>query len=134
MSMMISAGRRLCGRDDGATPVLSVMTSKSAIRSADVSAFPRILVLVDTRHGVPQADAVANSDVVEEKLIGGSRPNVACLPSKNIIHSAKLKTSRRASTFGFENRVDLWIRPAAQERIERVPSENVYLDAPSGQY
>ena len=26
---------------------------------------------IDTRHGIPQADAVANSDVVEEKLIGG---------------------------------------------------------------
>ena len=46
---------------------------------------------IDTRHGIPQADAVANSAVVEEKLIGGSRPNVACLRSKNIIHSAKVK-------------------------------------------
>ena len=28
--------------------------------------------------------------VVERKLIGGSCPNIACLPSKNIIHSAKV--------------------------------------------
>jgi pyruvate/2-oxoglutarate dehydrogenase complex dihydrolipoamide dehydrogenase (E3) component len=29
--------------------------------------------------------------VVDRKYIGGSCPNVACLPSKNIIHSAKLR-------------------------------------------
>src|SRR5215510_9955344 len=28
--------------------------------------------------------------VVERKYIGGSCPNVACLPSKNVIHSAKV--------------------------------------------
>src|SRR5258708_1015042 len=27
--------------------------------------------------------------VVERSMIGGSCPNVACLPSKNVIHSAK---------------------------------------------
>ena len=27
--------------------------------------------------------------LVERKMVGGSCPNVACLPSKNIIHSAK---------------------------------------------
>jgi pyruvate/2-oxoglutarate dehydrogenase complex dihydrolipoamide dehydrogenase (E3) component len=30
--------------------------------------------------------------VVERKLIGGSCPNIACLPSKNIIHSAKVRS------------------------------------------
>jgi pyruvate/2-oxoglutarate dehydrogenase complex dihydrolipoamide dehydrogenase (E3) component len=34
-------------------------------------------------------------------LIGGSCPNIACLPSKNVIHSAKVVgLVRRASTFG----------------------------------
>jgi pyruvate/2-oxoglutarate dehydrogenase complex dihydrolipoamide dehydrogenase (E3) component len=28
--------------------------------------------------------------VIEGKYIGGSCPNIACLPSKNIIHSAKV--------------------------------------------
>src|SRR5215475_5654391 len=28
--------------------------------------------------------------VVERKYIGGSCPNIACLPSKNVIHSAKV--------------------------------------------
>ena len=41
--------------------------------------------------------------VVERKLIGGSCPNIACLPSKNIIHSAKVRSfSMRAAEFGVE--------------------------------
>jgi pyruvate/2-oxoglutarate dehydrogenase complex dihydrolipoamide dehydrogenase (E3) component len=31
--------------------------------------------------------------VVERALIGGSCPNIACLPSKNVIHSAKVVDS-----------------------------------------
>src|SRR6476660_1468871 len=39
--------------------------------------------------------------VVERRLIGGSCPNIACLPSKNIIHSAKVaELTRRAAEFG----------------------------------
>jgi len=39
--------------------------------------------------------------VVERRLIGGSCPNIACLPSKNIIHSAKVaELTRRAVEFG----------------------------------
>ncbi len=41
--------------------------------------------------------------VVERKLIGGSCPNIACLPSKNIIHSAKVRSfTRNAAEFGVE--------------------------------
>ncbi len=44
--------------------------------------------------------------VIDRKYIGGSCPNIACLPSKNIIHSAKVAsyfrrgelTSRRSLT------------------------------------
>ncbi len=28
--------------------------------------------------------------VVERKYVGGSCPNIACLPSKNVVHSAKV--------------------------------------------
>src|SRR5260221_5634296 len=39
--------------------------------------------------------------VVERALIGGSCPNIACLPSKNVIHSAKVvDLVRHAATFG----------------------------------
>jgi pyruvate/2-oxoglutarate dehydrogenase complex dihydrolipoamide dehydrogenase (E3) component len=39
--------------------------------------------------------------VVERKYIGGSCPNIACLPAKNIIHSAKVASLvRRGKEFG----------------------------------
>jgi len=39
--------------------------------------------------------------VIERKYIGGSCPNIACLPSKNIIHSAKVASYvRRSEDFG----------------------------------
>ena len=39
--------------------------------------------------------------VIERKYIGGSCPNIACLPSKNIIHSAKIASYfRRGEEFG----------------------------------
>src|SRR5207237_9306306 len=43
--------------------------------------------------------------VIERKYIGGSCPNIACLPSKNIIHSAKVASYfRRSEEFGIPNR------------------------------
>ncbi|HME08954.1 MAG TPA: mercuric reductase [Bryobacteraceae bacterium] len=39
--------------------------------------------------------------VVERKLIGGACPNIACLPSKNVVHSAKVADlARHAAEFG----------------------------------
>ncbi len=47
------------------------------------------------------AKAGFTTAVVERKLIGGACPNIACLPSKNIIHSAKVaELHRRGSEFG----------------------------------
>src|SRR5579862_5506448 len=41
--------------------------------------------------------------VVERKLIGGSCPNIACMPSKNVIHSAKVRSFiSRAAEFGVD--------------------------------
>jgi pyruvate/2-oxoglutarate dehydrogenase complex dihydrolipoamide dehydrogenase (E3) component len=41
--------------------------------------------------------------VVERRLVGGSCPNIACLPSKNIIQSAKVRSfTRRAAEFGVD--------------------------------
>lgn len=41
--------------------------------------------------------------IVERSLIGGSCPNIACLPSKNVIHSAKVASfARRAGEYGLE--------------------------------
>ena len=48
------------------------------------------------------AKAGRRTALVERRLIGGSCPNIACLPSgKNIIHSAKVaELTRRAAEFG----------------------------------
>ena len=47
------------------------------------------------------AKAGRQTAVVERKLIGGACPNIACLPSKNIIHSAKVaQLARRGAEFG----------------------------------
>lgn len=43
--------------------------------------------------------------VIDRKYIGGSCPNIACLPSKNIIHSAKVASFfRRSEEFGIAHR------------------------------
>jgi pyruvate/2-oxoglutarate dehydrogenase complex dihydrolipoamide dehydrogenase (E3) component len=42
--------------------------------------------------------------VIDRKYIGGSCPNIACLPSKNIIHSAKVASYfRRSEEFGIHH-------------------------------
>jgi pyruvate/2-oxoglutarate dehydrogenase complex dihydrolipoamide dehydrogenase (E3) component len=48
------------------------------------------------------AKAGRRTALVERKLIGGSCPNIACLPSKNVIHSAKVASyfMRRSVEFG----------------------------------
>src|ERR1700747_2319881 len=45
--------------------------------------------------------------VIERKYVGGSCPNIACLPSKNIIHSAQVASYfRRSQEFGIAK--DQW--------------------------
>jgi pyruvate/2-oxoglutarate dehydrogenase complex dihydrolipoamide dehydrogenase (E3) component len=51
------------------------------------------------------ASAGQRAIVIEDRYIGGSCPNIACLPSKNIIHSAAIAQSvRTAAAFG--SRID----------------------------
>src|SRR5262245_40567695 len=38
--------------------------------------------------------------VIERKYVGGSCPNIACLPSKNVVHSAKVASYLRREEFG----------------------------------
>jgi pyruvate/2-oxoglutarate dehydrogenase complex dihydrolipoamide dehydrogenase (E3) component len=47
------------------------------------------------------AKAGLSTAMVERELIGGACPNIACLPSKNVIHSAKVsELYRRSPEFG----------------------------------
>jgi pyruvate/2-oxoglutarate dehydrogenase complex dihydrolipoamide dehydrogenase (E3) component len=69
--------------------------------------------------------------VIERQYVGGSCPNIACLPSKNIIHSAKIASYlRRSAEFGIATRdfaVDM--RAVRARKRTMVSSWNaVYLD------
>src|SRR5579859_7665681 len=59
--------------------------------------------------------------VVERKYVGGSCPNIACLPSKNIIHSANVASYfQRSEEFGIAK--DKWRihMSAVRERKRRM--------------
>jgi pyruvate/2-oxoglutarate dehydrogenase complex dihydrolipoamide dehydrogenase (E3) component len=66
--------------------------------------------------------------LIERKYIGGSCHNIACLPSKNIIHSAKVASYvRRSKEFGITIngfRIDM---SAVRERKRRMVSHSVDL-------
>ncbi len=69
--------------------------------------------------------------VIERKYIGGSCPNIACLPSKNIIHSAKVASYfRRSEEFGIAKRdfiVDMsGVRARKRDMVSAL--NDVYLD------
>jgi pyruvate/2-oxoglutarate dehydrogenase complex dihydrolipoamide dehydrogenase (E3) component len=69
--------------------------------------------------------------VIERKYVGGSCPNIACLPSKNIIHSAKVASYlHRSEEFGVAKRDFAVDMRAVRERKRRMVSSwnNVYLD------
>lgn len=69
--------------------------------------------------------------VVDRKYIGGSCPNIACLPSKNIIHSAKVASYfRRSKEFGITHNgftIDMSsVRERKRDMVRRL--NDVYLD------
>src|SRR6185437_2227524 len=69
--------------------------------------------------------------VIDRKYIGGSCPNIACLPSKNIIHSAKVASYvRRSEEFGIVRdnfRVDMSaVRGRKREMVSGL--NELYLD------
>jgi pyruvate/2-oxoglutarate dehydrogenase complex dihydrolipoamide dehydrogenase (E3) component len=77
------------------------------------------------------AKAGHSTAVIERKLVGGSCPNIACLPSKNIIHSARVASlARRAEEFGLETG-PLSVNMAGVQRRKRKMVEDlvqVHLD------
>jgi pyruvate/2-oxoglutarate dehydrogenase complex dihydrolipoamide dehydrogenase (E3) component len=69
--------------------------------------------------------------VIERKYVGGSCPNIACLPSKNVIHSAKVASYfHRSEEFGIPKRDFAVDMRAVRERKRRMVSywNSVYLD------
>jgi len=83
-------------------------TGAQALQNTDVEEFELVILGGGTGSTIAawtfagQGQRVA---VIERKYIGGSCPNIACLPSKNIIHSAKVASYfRRSEEFGIMKR------------------------------
>jgi pyruvate/2-oxoglutarate dehydrogenase complex dihydrolipoamide dehydrogenase (E3) component len=71
--------------------------------------------------------------VIDRKYIGGSCPNIACLPSKNIIHSAKVASYfRRSEEFGIAKRDFTVDMSAVRDRKRRMVTS--WNDAYLGNY
>src|SRR5580704_10375694 len=74
-----------------------------------------------------QGKAVA---VIERKYIGGACPNIACLPSKNVIHSAKVASYfQRSEEFGITKedfKIDM---SAVRDRKRRMVRDLVDIHA-----
>lgn len=69
--------------------------------------------------------------VVERMYVGGSCPNIACLPSKNIIHSARMKSlAARAADFGLDTGTISTNMKAVQQRKRRMVEDliRVHVD------
>jgi pyruvate/2-oxoglutarate dehydrogenase complex dihydrolipoamide dehydrogenase (E3) component len=59
--------------------------------------------------------------VIERKYIGGSCPNIACMPSKNIIHSAKVASYFwRSREFGITKDNTQINMPGVRDRKRRM--------------
>src|ERR1700683_4739191 len=58
---------------------------------------------------------------IDRKYIGGSCPNIACLPSKNIIHTAKVASYvRRSSDYGIATERFALNMAALRDRQRRI--------------
>ena len=69
--------------------------------------------------------------VVDRKYIGGSCPNIACLPSKNIIHSAKVASYfRRSKEFGITHDGFTVHMPGVRDRKRKMVSglNDMYME------
>ena len=67
------------------------------------------------------ATAGHRTAVVERRYVGGSCPNIACLPSKNLIHGARVKSlAARGWEFGVHTGPVTTDMPAVQQRKRRM--------------
>ena len=69
--------------------------------------------------------------VIERKYVGGACPNIACLPSKNIIYTAQVASyTRRLDEFGMTaNEVEVHMERVRERKREMVKREvQLHLD------
>ena len=75
-----------------------------------------------------QAKTGLKTAVIERKYIGGSCPNIACLPSKNVIHSAKVASYFfRSGEFGITKDNVKISMAGVRERKRRMVASEVQL-------
>ncbi len=74
------------------------------------------------------ADGGHRTAMVERKLLGGSCPNIACLPSKNVIYSARVASlARRGAEFGLEmDRLRINMSGVQQRKRKMVEEEHQF--------
>jgi len=74
------------------------------------------------------ADEGHRTAMVERRLLGGSCPNVACLPSKNVIYSARVASlARRGAEFGLEmDRLRINMAGVQQRKRKMVEAEHQF--------
>ncbi|MBB6145150.1 pyruvate/2-oxoglutarate dehydrogenase complex dihydrolipoamide dehydrogenase (E3) component [Silvibacterium bohemicum] len=75
--------------------------------------------------------------VIERRAVGGSCPNVACLPSKNVVHSAKVASFfEHAAEFGISSgswKVDMQrVRARKREMVEGLGKMHMDIFAKTG--
>src|SRR4051794_7542130 len=75
--------------------------------------------------------------VIERRYVGGSCPNIACLPSKNVIHSAKVASYfRRSEEFGIAKdgwRIDMaGVRDRKRRMVEGLVETHLHKYRSSG--
>jgi pyruvate/2-oxoglutarate dehydrogenase complex dihydrolipoamide dehydrogenase (E3) component len=105
-----------------------MQNTASARLSRDISSEEYDLVILGSGTGgtiaawtfAGQGQRVA---VIERKYVGGSCPNIACLPSKNVIHSARVASYvRRSAEFGIPKRDFAVDMSAVRDRKRRMVS------------
>src|SRR5690242_18349852 len=78
--------------------------STSLLREANIEEYDLVILGGGTGSTIAAWTFAAEGKrvaLIDRKYIGGSCPNIACLPSKNIIHSAKVASYfRRSNEFG----------------------------------
>ncbi|MFZ1886793.1 MAG: FAD-dependent oxidoreductase [Candidatus Binataceae bacterium] len=74
------------------------------------------------------ADGGHRTAMVERKWLGGSCPNIACLPSKNVIYSARVASlARRGAEFGLEmDRLRINMAGVQQRKRKMVEAERQF--------
>ena len=109
-------------------------TSNSATRSPALENYD-LVILGDGTGSTLAAWTFAGKGkrvaVIERKYLGGSCPNIACLPSKNVVHSAKVASYfRRGKEFGIDAagfHVDMTaVRARKRTMVSRL--NNIYRD------